>query len=83
MQDKVTCNHGTIANIYIVYGISENYNFSSYPALQNCLFGAFTLNKHIYIDQYKYSRHGIGFDRKEKFLFCNGFGKNCINFGID
>ena len=32
-QDKVTYNHGTIVNIYIVYEISKNYNISSYPTL--------------------------------------------------
>ena len=36
-QDKVTYNHGTIVNIYIVYGISKNYNISSYPTLENYL----------------------------------------------
>ena len=39
-QDKATHNHGAIVNIYIVYEISKNYNISSYPALENCLFGA-------------------------------------------
>ena len=38
--DKATYNHGTIVNIYIVYEISKNYNISSYPTLENCLFGA-------------------------------------------
>ena len=38
-QDKVTYNHETIVNIYIVYVISKNYNISSYPTLENCLFG--------------------------------------------
>ena len=32
-QDKVTYSHGTIANIYIVYEITKNYNISSYPTL--------------------------------------------------
>ena len=36
-QDKVTYNHGTIVNIYIVCEISKNYNTSSYPTLENCL----------------------------------------------
>ena len=62
-QDKATYNHGAIVNIYIVYEISKNYNISSYPTLQNCLFGAVSLTKHIDIDQYKYSGYGIGFDR--------------------
>ena len=39
-QDKITYNHGTIVNTYIVYEISKNYNSSSCPALENCLFEA-------------------------------------------
>ena len=27
--------------------------------------------------------HGIGFDRKGKFSVSNGFGRNCIIFGVD
>ena len=82
-QDKVTLNHGTIVNIYIVYEISKNYNISSYPALENCLFGAVILTKNADIDQYKYSGYGIGFDRGRDFSFGNGIGKNCIIFGAD
>ena len=52
-QDKATYNHGTIVNIYIVYEISKNYNISSYPTLEDCLFGAVSLTKHVDIDQYK------------------------------
>ena len=44
-QDKVTYNHGKIVNIYTVYEISQNYSISSYPALENCLFGAVSLTK--------------------------------------
>ena len=54
-QDKATYYHGKIVNIYIVYEISKNYNISSYPSLENCLFGAASLTKHVDIDQYKYS----------------------------
>ena len=50
-QDKTTHNHETIVNIYIVYEISKNYNITSYPTLENCLFGAVSLTKHIDIDQ--------------------------------
>ena len=42
-QDEATYNHGTIVNIYIVYEISKNYSIRSYPALENCLFGAVSL----------------------------------------
>ena len=82
-QDKATYSRGALANIYIVYGISKNYNSSSYPTLENCLFEAVSLTKHAGIDQYKYSGYGIGFDRKGEFLFGNGLGKNVIIFGAD
>ena len=39
-------NHGKTINIHIVYGISKNYNISSYPKLEDCLFGAASLAKH-------------------------------------
>ena len=54
-QDKVTYSHGAIVNIYIAFEISKNYNISSYPKLENCLFGAASLTKNADIDQYKYS----------------------------
>ena len=44
-QDKVTYNHGTIVNIYIVYEINKNYSNSSSPTLKNYLFGAVGLTK--------------------------------------
>ena len=34
-QDKITYTPGKIVNIYIVYEISKNFNFSSYPTLKN------------------------------------------------
>ena len=79
-QDKVTLNHETIVNIYIVYEISKNYNISSYPTLENCLFGVVSLTKNADIDQYKYSGYGIGFDRGGEFSFGNGLGRNFIIF---
>ena len=82
-QDKYTYNHGKIVNIYIVYEIRKNYSISTYPTLENCLFGAVSLTKNADIDQYKYSGYGIGFDRKGEFNFGNGFGRNCIIFGAD
>ena len=83
-QDKATYSHGTIVNTYIVYEISKNYNINSYPTLENCLFGAVSLTKHVDIVQYKYSGYGIGFDRKKEFsLGSNGFGRNVMIFGAD
>ena len=69
---------GTTVNIYIVYEISKNYSISSYPTLENCLFGAVSLTKHIDTDQYRYSGYGIRFDRKGGFSFGKGFGRNVI-----
>ena len=83
-QDKAIYNHGKIVNIYIVYEISKSYNTSSYPTLENCLFGVVSLTKHVDIDQYKYSGYDIGFDRKGEFSFgSNGSDRNCIMFGPD
>ena len=65
-QDKTTYN-GTTVNIYIVYEISKNYNISSYPTLENCLFGAVSLTKHVDIDQYKYLDVVLDLIEKESF----------------
>ena len=80
---KVIYDHGTIVNICTVYEISKNYNISSYPIIENCLFGAVSLTKNADIDQYKYSGYSFGFDRKGEFSFGNGFGRNCIILGAD
>ena len=66
-----------------MYEISKSYIISSYPKLENCLFGTVSLTKNADIDQYKYSGYGIGFDRHGEFSFGNGLGKNCIIFGAD
>ena len=47
------------------------------------MFGAVSLTKNADIDEYKYSRYGIGIDRHGEFSFSNGIGKNCIIFGAD
>ena len=60
-----------------------NYNISSYPTLENYLFGAVSLTKYVDIDQCKYSGCGIGFHRKEEFSFGKGFGRNCIILWVD
>ena len=63
-QESVTFNHKKIVNIYIVYEIEKSVNISSYPTLENSLFGAVKLTKHVDVDLYKYPGYGIGFDRK-------------------
>ena len=76
-------SHEKIVNIFIVYEINKNFDISSYPTLKNCLFGAVILTKNVGIDQYKYSGYGNRFDKKGNFSFGNGFGTNCIIFGVD
>ena len=68
-QYNFTYNHGKIVNIYIAYEISRNYSISSYPTLENCLFGAASLTKNTDIDKYKYSEYRIVFVRGGKFSF--------------
>ena len=64
--------------------ISKSFNISSYPTLENCLFGAISLTKNADIDQYKCSGFGIGFDRHGFFSQPSGEnGKNVIIFGVD
>ena len=83
-QDKVKYSRGKVVNIYIVYEISKNYSISTYPTLENCLFGAVSLTKNADIDKHKYSGYGIGFDRSGEFSFgTSGLGRNCIHFGAD
>ena len=81
----VTCTHGKIVNIYIVYKISEKDDtVIGDPTLENCLFGAVTLTKSADIDKYKYSGYGIGFDRRSSFSFpSGGYGQNVLIFGVD
>ena len=47
------------------------------------MFGAVKLTKHPDIDQYKYPRYGIGFDRKVFVSIGNEIGRNVISFGVD
>ena len=82
-QDKITYTHEKIRNIYIVYEVSKNFNISSYPTSEICLFGAVSLALNVDIDKYKYSGYGIGFDRKGTFSVGDGFGRNCVISGVD
>ena len=82
-QEKTTFNHGKIVKIYIVYEMEKSVNISSYPTLENCLFAAVKLTKHVDVHQYKYSGYGIGFDRKESYSVGYEVGENVIIFGVD
>ena len=84
-QDKITYTHGKTVNIYIVNEINKKDNtIISDTTLENCLFGAVTLTKHVNIYRYVYSGYGIGFDRKGEFSFSGGeYGQNVLIFGVD
>ena len=82
-QEKITYTYGKIENIFIFCDINKNYPTSSYPVLENCLFGAVKLTKNSNISKYKYSRYGTGFNRKGKFSVGDELGWNCIIFGVD
>ena len=75
--------HGGIVNIYIVYEIADYFNDSSYPALENCLFGSVRLTKTVDIHKYGYSGYGIAFYRNIFFSIGNEISKNVIVFGVD
>ena len=79
-----TILHGEIVNIYIVYEITDNFNSSNYPTIENCLFGSVKLAKNPDIDKYGYFGYVIGFDRKGLFSHpSGGTSRNVIIFGVD
>ena len=61
----------------------KSFNISSYPTLEDCLFGAVKLSKHVDVALYKYSGYGIGFDGKEFFSVGDEVRRNVIIFGGD
>ena len=83
-QDQSVIPLKRIVNIYIVYEITNNFDISDYPTLENCLFVAVKLTKNADIDKYGCFGYGIRFDRHESFSFSGtGFGRNVIIFGVD
>ena len=83
-QPKISCTHGKVVNIYIVYELGTSSPHDNDPTLKNCLFGAVTLTKNTSIDKYGYSGYGIGFDGRTVFSIpSSGFGQNVITFGVD
>ena len=80
-QNKVTCNHGKIVKIYIVYEISSTFTSQSTFTPKNYLFGAVKLTKDSDISKYKFSGYGICFASKGNFLYADGtYGVNVIIF---
>ena len=77
-------DHGKVVNVDNFFEISKNFNITSYPKQENCLFDAVSLTKNADIDKYKYSGYDIGFDRHGYFLHpSGGTGRNAIIFGKD
>ena len=82
-QEKITFNYRKIVNFYLFYEIERGVTISSYPTLENCLFGAAKLTKHVDIDQYKNSRYGIEFNRKGSYSVGDEIGRNAIIYEVD
>ena len=83
-QNKETCNHEKIVNIYIVYEISSTFASQSSFTFQHSFFGAVKITKHADISKYRYSGYGIGFDSKGSFLHADEtYSVNVIVFGVD
>ena len=61
----------------------KSVKISSYPTLENCLFGAVKLTKPVYVDRYEHSGHCIGFDTKNSHSIGNEVGRNVMIFGVD
>ena len=80
--NKITNTYETI-EILTLFMISKVFNISSYPALENCSFGAVSLTKNVDIDECKYSKYCDGFERKGKFSVSNRLGRNCLIFAVD
>ena len=49
-QHKTTFHYKKIVSIYIVYDVERSVNISSYPTLENCLFGAAKLTNNVAVD---------------------------------
>ena len=83
-QDESVIPLKRIVNIYTVYEITNNFDISNYPTLENCLFVAVKLTKNADIDKYGCFGYGTGFERHGSFSFSGtGFGRNVIIFGVD
>ena len=82
-QDQSVIPLKRTVNIYTVYEITNNFDISDYPTLENCLFVAVKLTKNADIDKYGCFGYGIGFDRLGSLFSGTGFGRNVIIFGVD
>ena len=83
-QNRFKFLHEEIVNVYIVYKTVNNFNVSSYPTLENCLFGTVKLTKKEHIEKYGYSNYATGFERHWIFSYpSGGTDRNVVIFGVD
>ena len=83
-SNKLTCTHGKVVNIYIVYELGASSSNVSDATLKNCLLRAVTLTKNADIHKYGYSGYGVRFDRRGSFSFpSGGFCQNVLIFGVN
>ena len=68
-QDQGIIPFNGIVNILIVYEITNTFNISDYPTLENCLFGVVKLTENAHIDKYGYSDMELHFIEMEVFHF--------------
>ena len=62
-QDRITCTHGKVVNLYIVKEMTLRLNdLGANFAKRNCFFGAVKLTQNADVDIYVYIGYGIGFD---------------------
>ena len=81
-QSNISYTHEKVVNIYIVYELGASSSSDSDTTPKNYLFVAVTLTENAYIEKYKYSGYGIGFERRTSFSFPGGgFGQNILLFG--
>ena len=83
-QDQGIIPFNGIVNILNVYEITNTFNISDYPTLENCLFGVVKITENVHIDKYGYSDYGIAFHRHGSFSFHGtGLGRNVKIFRVD
>ena len=80
-QNKLGYSHGKFVNLYIVYESKNRRVDNPDFTVQNGLFGAVKITKHVNTSHYKYEGYGICFDSESSFSFGNRimFGVNTSN----
>ena len=68
-QNKLTCNHGKIVNIYIVYEICSTFTSQSIFTPKKSLCGAVKLTKNTNTSKYRSSGYGICFDSQREVFY--------------